>query len=220
MKRIQDPDKLYYDVTIDHDPQHKERRYGVASKAETTIDLSEPLIQTPGDFMLSITKFKIDTECIPLMIPEMLQLQDLTRKEIVEQNKMQTKYQVVVRLETLVQQYHTEKTLDGDGNEVIVAENVMDDAEEYNIDIGEYIFLQHHRYSDDNKTKYLGYAKDSDGKVDDTKAFIDNTDEQCFVYSYENFLLGVNLALEKITNDLSENECPEDFKQNHLAYLI
>ena len=73
MKRIQDPDKLYYDVTIDHDPEHKELRFGVASKAETVIDLSEPLIQSPGDFMLSITKFKIDTECIPLMIPEMNQ---------------------------------------------------------------------------------------------------------------------------------------------------
>ena len=119
---------------------------------------------------------------------------------------MQTKYQVVVRLETIVQQYHNEKMLDEHGNEVIVAENVMDDTEEYNVDIGEYIFLQHHRYSDDNKTKYLGYAKDNNGKVDDTKAFMDNTDEQCFVYSYENFLNGVNLALRSCTEQINDRD--------------
>ena len=60
------------------------------------IDLSEPLIQSPGDFMLSITKFKIDTECIPLLIPEMKQPQDLTNDCVKEQNKMQTKYQVMM----------------------------------------------------------------------------------------------------------------------------
>ena len=96
MGRIIDPDKLYYDVTIDHDPQHKEHRFEVSSKAETTIDLAEPLIENPGDYMLSITKFKIDTECIPLMIPEMQQPQDLTNKYVRDQNKMQTKYQVMV----------------------------------------------------------------------------------------------------------------------------
>ena len=80
MKRIQDPDKLYYDDTIDHDPEYKEYCFGVVSKAETVIYLSELLIQSPGDFMLSITKFKIDTECIPLMISEMMQPQDLKSK--------------------------------------------------------------------------------------------------------------------------------------------
>ena len=102
MKRIQDPDKLYYDVTIDHDPQHKEHRFEVSSKAETTIDLAEPLIENPGDYMLSITKFKIDTECIPLMIPEMQQPQDLTNNYVSEQNKMQTKYQVMACLGRVV----------------------------------------------------------------------------------------------------------------------
>ena len=71
---------------FDHDPEHKELRFGVASKAETVIDLSEPLIQSPGDFMLSITKFKIDTECIPLLIPEMQQPQDLTSKYVKQQD--------------------------------------------------------------------------------------------------------------------------------------
>ena len=45
MKRIIDPDKLYYDVTIDHDPQHKEHRFEVSSKAETTIDLVNLLLR-------------------------------------------------------------------------------------------------------------------------------------------------------------------------------
>ena len=78
MKRQADiePSKIYYDVTIDHDPEHKDKRYGVASKAETLIDLRDALVENPGDFNLAITKFKIDTECIPLMIPEMEQPED------------------------------------------------------------------------------------------------------------------------------------------------
>ena len=205
MKRIQDPDKLYYDVTIDHDPQHKERRYGVASKAETTIDLSEPLIQTPGDFMLSITKFKIDTECIPLMIPEMKQPQDLTNKYVRDQNKMQTKYQVMIdfgrkRTTTTVikdKGGNIVKQDDGKGNKV---DQIVETDYKWPSKKIENICIQHYKYNDNmtNVTKYLGYAKKDDGTDDTTKAYINNTDEQCFVFDYETFMFGINYAINKI----------------------
>ena len=92
MKRQAEADKIYYDVTIGHDPQHKDLRYGVASKAETLIDLRDALVENPGDFNLAITKFKIDTECIPLMIPEMKQPQPLFDDKIKKANKMKTIY--------------------------------------------------------------------------------------------------------------------------------
>ena len=68
MKRASEPNKIYYDITIDHNPSQRELCYNFASKAVTTIDLREPLIESPGDYNLSITKFKIDTETVPIMI--------------------------------------------------------------------------------------------------------------------------------------------------------
>lgn len=216
MKRIIDPDKLYYDVTIDHDPQHKEHRFEVSSKAETTIDLAEPLIENPGNYMLSITKFKIDTECIPLMIPEMQQPQDLTNKYVSEQNKMQTKYQVMVHF---VRDLKTTTVIKDKGGNIVKKEE--ESNSQSSLAKVENIYVQHYKYNKDktNLTKYLGYAKKDDGTDDTTKAYINNTDEQCFVFDYGAFLYAVNLAIEKICSDLSEKECFEDFKKTRIAYF-
>ena len=153
MKRIIDPDKLYYDVTIDHDPQHKEHRFEVSSKAETTIDLAEPLIENPGDYMLSITKFKIDTECIPLMIPEMKQPQDLSAAEVKEQNKMQTKYQVMIDFGRIEKTTTVIKDKDGNivqQNDPKTGQKVDQIVEEKYGGTGkivEYIYVQHYKYN-------------------------------------------------------------------------
>ena len=48
----------------------------------------------------------------------------------------------------------------------------------------ENICIQHYKYNDErtNLTKYLGYAKKDDGTDETTKAYINNTDEQCFIF--------------------------------------
>lgn len=91
MKRSHEPNKFYYDITIDHDTKNLDRMYGIASKAETTIDLLDPLFEQPGDFNLEITKFKIDTESVPLMIPELAQPQLVF---YLEQKRFMTNYVV------------------------------------------------------------------------------------------------------------------------------
>ena len=55
----------------------------------------------------------------------------------------------------------------------------------------EYVYVQHYKYNIDltNKTKYLDYAKKDDGSADTTKAYIDKTDQQCFVLDCNSFLL-------------------------------
>lgn len=72
MRRKQDtePNKLYYDISIEYDPNKSDNWIIPCSKAEKTIDLKDPLIENPGDYNLSVSKFKIDTENIPIMIPE------------------------------------------------------------------------------------------------------------------------------------------------------
>lgn len=42
------------------------------------IFLKEPLIENPGDFNLSISKFNINTQTIPIMIPEVKQPVDVS----------------------------------------------------------------------------------------------------------------------------------------------
>lgn len=70
-----EPSKFYYDIIIDHDSKHTEKRYKISSKAETTIDLLDPLLENPGDYNVCVSKYKIDVEGVPIMIPELKQPQ-------------------------------------------------------------------------------------------------------------------------------------------------
>ena len=77
MKRSSEPGKFYYDVTIEHDPEHADKKHFVKSKAEKTINLEYPLMENPGDYNISVSKFNINTEALPVMIPEIVSKQKL-----------------------------------------------------------------------------------------------------------------------------------------------
>ena len=81
--------------------------------------------------------------------------------------------------------------------------------------------MQHYKYNKDltNETRYLGYAKKDDGSADTTKAYIDNTDLQCFVLDYDSLLYGVNLALTKLSGDIANTDGFEDFKITSLTHF-
>ena len=70
MKRAQQPERFYYDITIEHDPEHTDDRHFMKSKAEKTIYMESPLMEDPGDYNMSVCKFSINTEAIPVFIPE------------------------------------------------------------------------------------------------------------------------------------------------------
>ena len=70
MKRAQQPERFYYDITIEHDPAHTDERHYMKSKAEKTIYMESPLMEDPGDYNMSVCKFSINTEAIPVFIPE------------------------------------------------------------------------------------------------------------------------------------------------------
>ena len=65
--------KIYYDFNINFNPTEVDRRHNFFSKAQTEIRLNGPLISDPMNYDLAISKFKIDTECLPVFIPEMRQ---------------------------------------------------------------------------------------------------------------------------------------------------
>ena len=70
MKKAQQPERFYYDITIEHDPDHTDDRHFMKSKAEKTIYMESPLMEDPGDYNMSVCKFSINTEAIPVFIPE------------------------------------------------------------------------------------------------------------------------------------------------------
>ena len=71
MKRAQQPERFYYDITIEHDPDHTDERHYMKSKAEKTIYIERPLMENPGEYNISVCKFSINTEAIPVFIPEL-----------------------------------------------------------------------------------------------------------------------------------------------------
>ena len=82
MKKAQQPERFYYDITIEHDPDHIDDRHFMKSKAEKTIYMESPLMEDPGDYNMSVCKFSINTEAIPVFIPELNGKQ--YRKDIAE----------------------------------------------------------------------------------------------------------------------------------------
>ena len=72
-----EPSKFYYDITIEHDTEHADKKHFVRSKVEKTINLEDPLMENPGDYDISVSKFNLNTETLPVMIPEIVSKQKL-----------------------------------------------------------------------------------------------------------------------------------------------
>lgn len=63
--------EIYYDVNIPYKAENKDPKHHCYTKAETEIKLNAPLISDPLNYDLAISKFKIDTECLPVFIPKL-----------------------------------------------------------------------------------------------------------------------------------------------------
>ena len=89
--------KIYYDVNINYNPTEADKRHNFFSRAVTEIRLNGPLISDPMNYDLAISKFKIDTECIPVLVPEMKQPQaDLVFALLTDLGNRETTYKVYV----------------------------------------------------------------------------------------------------------------------------
>ena len=91
-----EPSKFYYDITIEHDPEHADKKHFVRSKAEKTITLEEPLMENPGDYDISVSKFNINTEALPVMIPEIVSKQKLA--DITANKCFETSYWIKLKM--------------------------------------------------------------------------------------------------------------------------
>ena len=174
-----EPSKFYYDITIEHDPEHADKKHFVRSKAEKTITLEDPLMENPGDYDISVSKFNINTEALPVMIPEIVSKQKLA--DITANKCFETSYWIKLKMTY----QHQQKT--GETWGPLTTENythIENVKIPFNYDI---VNLQRINW----KTNEEGY--------------IDNTDDQCFIYNYSTFIDALNKTTSAIRDDLRKN---------------
>ena len=171
-----EPSKFYYDITIEHDTEHADKKHFVRSKAEKTINLEDPLMENPGDYNISVSKFCLNTEALPVMIPEIVTKQKLA--DITANKCFETNYWIKLNMTY----EHQQNTEDGwSGLETETYTHIENVKIPFNYDVEN---LQRINW----KTTEEGY--------------IDNTDEQCFIYDYTTFIDALNKTTQAIKDDL------------------
>ena len=177
MKRSSEPGKFYYDVSIEHDSEHADKKHFVKSKAEKTINLEYPLMENPGDYNISVSKFNINTEALPVMIPEIVSKQKLA--DITANKCFETSYWIKLK----IMYNYKVKEMEQWGAEV------CDET---------YTHIENVKIPFNYEVKDLqriNWKMNNEG-------YIDNTDEQCFIYDYTTFIDALNKTTSAIKDDL------------------
>ena len=175
-----EPSKFYYDITIEHDTEHADKKHFVRSKAEKTINLEDPLMENPGDYNISVSKFCLNTEALPVMIPEIVTKQKL--EDITANKCFETSYWIKLKM-TYEHQQET-----ADGWTPLTTENyshIENVKIPFNYDV--------------ENLQRVNWKKTEEG-------YIDNTDEQCFIYDYSTFIEALNNTTKEITKMVRDSE--------------
>lgn len=169
--------KIYYDVNINFNPTEADNRHHFFSKAQTEIRLNGPLITDPMNYDLAISKFKIDTECVPVFIPEMAQPQIIPAPPLIDKGERNTTYKVWLYYPSYVA---AQPEYRGKYTRIEQTVTVM-----ANSGWGE---MEYHRFSLDHKLPHITNGADN---------YMQNTDPDFFFFDYQSFLDRINVAIEK-----------------------
>ena len=163
-----------------------------------------------------------------------MQPQNLTKPRVTKYNRMQTKYKIRYRFNVqcrTLYEIKDEKTGKIDQQKDPETDKWVDRLEDktkrlnYYTEAEDYVYIMHNTHSKDkiNKTKYLGYAKDATGiLIDKEKAYIDNADLQCFVFSYDQFLIAINETFGWLTSSLAQTDYDglKPYKRSKYHYVL
>lgn len=181
-------DKIYHNVTIPYNDAKLISDDRNTSVAEATVQLMDPLIQNTGVYDICISKFRIDTQTIPLVIPELMQPQNI-KDNIIELNYW-------VKLISLKKDAKT-------------ADDKNDD--EYKMRSVRYLYLIGKTFDTsynlaDPKAPYV-FSKPVKKKVLDTnseetgEAYLDNLHPFCYIYEPQEFVDSINNAIVETVQD-------------------
>lgn len=165
-------DKFYYDICIDYDPEHSEEGVTMReSKVEKTLFLEQPLLEQPGEYNLSVSKFSINTGALPVWIPE---LRDKQGPFDLIQNSITTDYVYYIEIT-----YQTRAA----------ANEPWDDARTYQAT--NYLELENFQANEIEKI----------GGMDGGYVHLNNLDKKCFVYDYNNLIYALNQTFDTVKDN-------------------
>lgn len=211
--------KVYYNVNINYDEGEKDPAFNGYSKATTEIRLNGPLITDLLNYDLAISKFKIDTECLPLFIPEMLQNFSMIQSGVtLTSPRAFTAYKITLYyVKAGINDPAPNSENEGDNSDpepdadqpYLGCYNKIENYVAIMANHGAVYSKQYPRemyeYGDDDP-EHQGHRKEKGGKDTDNKnpfkyrivdgnVFIDNTDPSCFFYDYQSFLDRINSCI-------------------------
>lgn len=191
------PDKIYFNVTLNYNDSKVISKKRNTSIAEKEIQVIDPLIDDTNQYDLCISKFRLDTLTIPLVIPELKQPQkvedsmieldywvklvvasDIPEDDLLEEQPGQPHISPINYLQT-AQSYLSliPKNIDPKGGMKRV-----DDYDVYDISESYKITKPILRYTNTEKT--IG--------------FINNLDPFCYIYEAQEFVDSINRAIAEV----------------------
>lgn len=200
------PDKIYFNITINYNENKKLSNERPTSKAYTEIEVLDPIIEHTNLYDMCISKFRLDTFSVPLVIPELKQPQKIVDKKI----ELNFWVKLLQSTDTLYSAANTPKKETGtytlketkylelipkrfNGN-YRIDETVDDDTKAF------HSIEEGFSYKKPCVRKYK--TKDADGnEVETDQGFIDNLDPFCYIYEPQEFVDSMNRALMELVRD-------------------
>lgn len=191
------PDKIYYNVTINYNDHKLASTDRGTSIAQTEINVLDPLVENSNMYDLCISKFRLDTFTIPLVIPE------LKQPQIIEDDKIELNYTIKL---LVTKEDHTEfkKT-------TIIGEKEYTNYGEQYLTLNGKHWLQKGDVKTEgtNPVETHGYFNMEDSfkrkkpvvkydSEDSSKGYIDNLDPFCYIYEPQEFIDSINNALVEL----------------------
>lgn len=193
-------DKIYHNITITYNDCKLISDERMTSAAEANVEVLDPLITKTKDYDICISKFRIDTQTIPLVIPE------LKQPQIKKDSKIELNYWV--KLMSL-------KPSQTDKNK----------SDHFITRQMKYLYLIGKRWDTSiNKTdlraaytalkpvkrKVMVTEKDPNDETKEIqveKAYLDNLDPFCYIYEPQEFVDSMNNAIAETLKDFGiEND--------------
>lgn len=191
------PDKIYYNITIGYDESKMVAKERPTSNATTQVDVLDAIVDNTSLYDMCISKFRLDTFSIPLVIPELKQPQKITDSKI--------------ELNYWVKLFTSEKTNEGTFK--------FEEKKTSYLKLIPKQFNKSYKVKKDKATTPANYISITDGyeikkpvvRVDETSdanslGYIDNLDPFCYIYEAQEFVDSMNGAIMELFADEAVDE--------------
>lgn len=235
--------KIYYDVNIPYRADDKDSKFHNYSKAETEVRMNGPLISDPLNYDLAISKFKIDTECLPIFIPDMQQPQEDTPFDPLEilrqRGELKSKSKVTIyfpRCHQGTRQFKARNAPDGWAN-VPPGHNVDFSLYDYRwyeaggrnngglynsrwkhvtfVPNTGFCELQEERFKKQNELPVAMHTVNGAQRT-----YIQNTNQAFFQYDYQSVLDRINVCMERLLQDVYLDNAYEPYYHLSMDDLV